>query len=658
MRFVAFVVKIVSPWDVREKGATMSEQAAGGVAVFKDVMAPMRDGVRLAADVYLPADGAELRPGRHPTILARTSYDKSSQRYVEPIGHSFARRGYAVVIQDLRGRAASEGVGQYFHTANPHEGTDGYDTVEWIAAQPWSSGRVGTVGSSHVGLVQTHMALYRPPHLSAIWPDVSPINSYAHQSRMGGAMQLQMFGALFVHAHDAPELRGDPAARRAIVAAMGRLRELVYATPFKPGHTPLAAVPNLERTLLDYYTRGAYDEYWAAEHNDFERHFTRHADVPGTYTGGWYDLFAEATPRYYAAMAAQNRTPQRLIMGPWMHTTIRSGLTYAGDVEFGPASAWGQARFNAEQLRWFDRWLRDVPTGVEHDPPVRIFVMGGGSGRRTAEGRLDHGGRWRSEREWPLARTVPTTFYMQPGGGLAPTPPPDGAAPARFRYDPARPVPTIAASLSGLLEALPLAPGLDEYWSESLPLWPRLRSIVLEGGAHQQERPGIVGARPPYLPLSMRPDVLVFQTAPLAEDVEVTGPIEVRLHVASSAPDTDFTAKLVDVYPPSPDYPEGYHLGLVDGIIRCRYREGFDREVMMEPGQVYAVTISLAPTSNLFRAGHRIRVDISSSNFPRFDLNPNTGEPMGRHTRSQPADNAVFLDRARPSLVVLPVVPA
>jgi uncharacterized protein len=634
----------------------MHDQVSNGVAVFTNVMIPMRDGVRLAADIYLPSDGMLLRSERYGTILLRTSYDKTSQRYVEPIGRYFCRRGFAVVLQDLRGRAASEGVGQYFHTANEHDGTDGYDTVEWIAAQPWSNGRVGMVGSSHPALVATRAALHRPPHLTALWPDVSPINSYHHQVRMGGAMQLQMFGALFVHAHDAPEIRDDPAAQRAIVAAMGQMRELVYATPFKPGHTPLAVVPNLERTLINYATRGAYDAFWAAEHSDFERRFADHADIPMTFTGGWFDLFAEATPRYYAAMAAQNRSPQRLIMGPWTHTSMRAGLTYSGDVDFGPASAWGIERFNAEQLRWFARWLHDEPTGVENDPPVQIFVMGGGSGRRTAAGKLDHGGRWRAEQAWPLARAVPTPFYLQPGGGLATNPAPGDAPPVHFRYDPAHPVPTIAASSSGLMEVLPLTEGLDEFWSQSLPLWPRMRSIVIEGGAHQQEQPGMIAARPPYLPLSMRPDVLVFQTEPLSADIEVTGAITVQIYIASSAPDTDVTAKLIDVYPPNADYPEGYHLGLVDGIIRCRYRESFEREVMMEPGRIYPVTIRLAPTSNLFKAGHRIRIDISSSNFPRFDRNPNTGEPMGRHTRMQPADNTVYCDAAHPSHVVLPIV--
>jgi putative CocE/NonD family hydrolase len=628
-----------------------------GVVISKDVMVPMRDGVRLATDLWRPARDGEPVPGRFPAILLRTSYDKSSQRYVDEISSFFTPRGYVCVLQDIRGRYRSEGTGQYFHTANPHEGKDGYDTVEWIAEQPWSNGRVGTVGSSHPAITQTHLALYRPPHLTAMWPDVGPINSYDHQVRMGGAMQLHMFGALFLHAQDSQELRDDPVGRRRVIEGMERMREWIYRTPFKPGETPLAAVPNLEKTLFDYYTRGEYDEFWSAEFNDFEAQFARHADVPGTFSGGWYDPFAAATTRHYAAMAARNGTPQRLVMGPWSHMSMRAGLSYAGDVEFGAETVWGLERYNAERLRFFDRWLKDEPTSVDEEPPVRIFVMGGGSGARTREGRLEHGGSWRAEHEWPLARTAPTPFYLRIGGGLTPDPPCETSASAGYTYDPAHPVPTLGGAVTAFFEMVKFGEALDPFWEKYLPPWVRMRCIVTEGPMHQQEAPGVVGARPPYLPLATRPDVLVFQTPPLREPVEVTGPIEVRLWVSSDAPDTDFTAKLVDVYPPSADYPNGYHLGLTDSILRARYRNGFERAEMMEPGAVYPIRLVLPPTCNLFAAGHRIRVDISSSNFPRFDLNPNTGEPMGRHTRTRPAHNTLHFDRDHPSHVILPLIP-
>ena len=628
-----------------------------GVILFQNLMVPMRDGERLATDIYRPGLDGELLPGPFPTILMRTSYDKTADRYVSAVPDFFTPRGYAVVMQDLRGRYRSEGKGQYHHVVNPDEGRDGFDTVEWIAAQPWSNGRVGTVGSSHPGLIQTHMALYQPPHLTAIWPDVSPINSYAHQVRMGGAMQLGMFGALFLHAQDSQEAQADPVVHQQIVEGMERMRELVFATPFKRGETPLAAVPNLEETLLNYYTHGDYDDFWKQECNDFSRYFDRHADIPGTYSGGWFDGFPSATTGYFAAMAKQNGSTQRLIMGPWTHMGLRGGGSSAGDVEFGTASDWGMERYNVARLRWFDRWLKEIPNEVESEPPVHIFVMGGGDGCRTREGKLNHGGQWRTEHEWPLARTEYTEFYLRSDGRLTSNVSVGDDPPVRFTFDPGNPVPTISGSILALEEMVPLGEGLDPYWTASLPGWVRMRSIVREGPSHQVEGPGIVGAKPPYLPLADRPDVLVFQTSPLNGDVEVTGPIIVNLWISSSAVDTDFTARLIDVYPSSADYPSGYHMNLTDSIIRVRYRDSWEEPELMEPGVVYQVRIDLPPTSNLFQAGHRIRLDVSSSDFPRFDINPNTGEPMGRHTHSVLAHNSVWLGREHPSHIVLPIIP-
>src|SRR4051794_11612094 len=340
-------------------------QATGpeyGIVVARDVMVPMRDGVRLATDIYYPAVDGQIVPGRWPTILARTSYDKTTvPMWVAPVGEWFARHGYVVAIQDLRGRQKSEGTGQYFHTANPTEGPDGYDPVEWIAAQRWSNGKIGTTGSSHGAIVQQVMALYKPPHLTAIWPDVGPTNIYAHEAREGGAMAFQMFGALFNHARDANEIRDDPVAHQLLCDALEQMGELVLRTPFKPGQTPLRVVPNLEKTLFDYYYRGAYDEWWQRDCCDQERYWDQHADIPGVYSGGWYDAFSVATTKYYVTMARQNRTPQRLLMGPWNHGGIRGdGSTWVGDVDFGASAKWGDAVYNIHRQRWFDRWLKDI----------------------------------------------------------------------------------------------------------------------------------------------------------------------------------------------------------------------------------------------------------------------------------------------------------
>ncbi len=425
------------------------EVAPYGIVIAKNVMIPMRDGVRLATDIYYPARDGQIESGPFPTILGRTSYDKEARwLWVEPVAEYFAPRGFIVALQDLRGRHKSEGTGQYFHTANPTEGPDGYDTIEWIAAQPWSNGRVGMVGSSHGGIVQQIAALHRPPHLTAIWPDVAPTDIHAHMSREGGAMALHMFGALFLHAHDAQEIRDDPGATKVIWDAMEHLGDLVRATPFKPGRTPLSVVPNLERMLFDYYYRGEYDEFWGQECCDQSRYFDRHADIPGVYSGGWFDPFADATTSYFAHMSQQNETPQRLLMGPWAHGSLRSGGTSVGDVEFGPEADWGAPRFNVEQLRWFDRWLRDADNGVEDDPPVRIFVMGGGDGRKTAEGKLRHGGRWRAESSWPLERAQHTLFYLHPDRTLLQELPPPDADALRFTFDPENPVPTIGGAVT------------------------------------------------------------------------------------------------------------------------------------------------------------------------------------------------------------------
>ncbi len=290
-------------------------------------------------------------------------------------------------------------------------------------------------------------------------------------------------------------------------------------------------------------------------------------------------------------------------------------------------------RYFEEQLEYFNRWLPDDASGQPAgEAPVRIFVMGGGSGRKTARGKLDHGGRWREEWEWPLARRVETPYYLHADGSLSPAKQVAATEPRRFTFDPAHPVPTIGGLYCSIGELPAEGAGMEQAWARFLSPVLRLRDLLTPGPADQKESPTYFGSEEPYPRLSERPDVLVFQTEPLTEAIEVTGPMKVNLWISSSAVDTDFTAKVIDVHPANEDYPEGFDMLLNDSIIRCRYREGFEREVMMEPGEVYPVTITLPPTSNLFDVGHRIRVDISSSNWPRLDVNPNTGEPLGRHT--------------------------
>jgi putative CocE/NonD family hydrolase len=623
-----------------------------GIVVAKDVMVRMRDGIELATDIHRPARDGEVAPGRFPAIVCITPYDKSERRYVE-IADFFVPQGYAVVLQDMRDRHRSQGTKEYFHSATPHTGRDGYDTIEWIAAQPWSNGRTGMVGSSYAGITQVRTALENPPHLTAIWPDVVPTNTFQHQTREGGAMQLHMFWALYIHAADAQEVQDDPVKQEEVWEDLRNLRELLWKWPWHVGQLALRNVPSLDRTLEDYCTRGAYDEFWAAKENDFTRFWSDHADVPATMTTGWYDGFPHSDTEYFAAMREKNASPQRLIVGPWSHVGMRGDATFTLDVDFGEDSRWGVRRYFEEQLRFFERWLPDAATGQPADePPVRIFVMGGGSGRRTELGKLDHGGRWRDEHEWPLARAVPTTFHLHGDGRLSTGAPPPGDEPRRFVYDPEDPVPTIGGNYCAVGELPPAGEGLEPMWMRLLNPAILLRNIMTPGPADQVEGDAFFTSRVAGRRLSERDDVLVYQTEPLAQPVEVTGRAVVRLRISSSAVDTDFTAKLIDVYPPNEDYPDGYDLLLNDSIIRCRYRNGFESEELMVPGTEYDVEIVLPPTSNLFAAGHRIRVDVASSNFPRLERNPNTGEPIGRHTRTVTAENAVH-----GGTVVLPVIP-
>jgi uncharacterized protein len=618
-----------------------------GIVVSKDVMVTMRDGIRLATDLHRPGRDGELVEGRFPTIVCITPYDKTERRYTE-IADFFVPHGYAVVLQDMRDRHRSEGTKEYFHSATPHTGRDGYDTIEWIAAQPWSDGRTGMVGSSYAAITQIRTALEAPPHLTAIWPDVVPTNVYHHQTREGGAMQLHMFWALYIHAADAQEVQGEPAKQEDVWNDLRNLRRLFWEWPWHKGELALRHVPALDEALEHYVSRGAYDEWWAKKENDYTRFWPDHGDIPATMTTGWYDGFPHADTEYFAAMAAQNTAPQRLIVGPWSHVGMRGDVTWTLDVDFGPDSRWGPKRYFEEQLRYFDAYLKDE--GPLDDPPVRIFVMGGGAGRKTDEGKLDHGGRWRDEQEWPLARAQDKVYWLARG---ALTESETVAEPRTFTYDPADPVPTIGGNYCAVGEFPAQGEGMEPMWMRLLNPALLLRNIMTPGPADQKESAAFFTAREPYLRLSERPDVLVYQTEPLAEPLEVTGRAVVHLRVSSSAIDTDFTAKLIDVYPPNEDYPEGYDMLINDSIIRCRYRNGFEQEELMEPGTEYDVRILLPPTSNLFAAGHRIRIDVSSSNFPRLERNPNTGEPIGRHTHEVVAENTVHSGR-----VVLPVIPA
>ncbi len=393
-----------------------------------------------------------------------------------------------------------------------------------------------------------------------------------------------------------------------------------------PGTSPLRVVPAYEAWLVEALRSGPETDFWKIKGMSVVDHIDDYADVPVLHITGWYDSWTRQVTMNYEALSKAKQSPQRLVIGPWVHGSQRSNR--AGEVEFTDDAG---IDLEAFRLRWYDHWMNGENNGVADDPPVLIYVMGTGDDHRTADGRLFHGGSWRAEREWPLRRTTPTRYFLHTDGSLSTEKPTEEDSHTTYRFDPHHPVPTIGGNISSN------------------------QGLMTNGGYDQRPRDDTHAAES-RLPLSERPDVLVFRSAPLPEDVEVTGTVEVTLWVASTALDTDFTAKLIDEIPPNADYPLGYDLNIGDSILRARYRNGLDRPTLLNPGEAVPLTIRLYPTSNVFKRGHRIRVDVSSSNYPRFDVNPNTGAPLGTSRRKISADNTVFHDTEHPSHVVLPVI--
>ncbi len=615
----------------------------GDVAVHSNVMIPMRDGIRLAADIYLPAGTGDADPGPFPVLLERTPYDKTGPRDNErtaadarpklraDVASYFARHGYAVVIQDCRGRYASEGV----FTKYIGEAEDGFDTMAWIAEQDWCGGRIGTFGLSYAGHTQTAMAALRPPGLTAMLIDSGGFsNAYRGGIRNGGAFELKQATWAFKHARLSPAAMDDPIIRQALDAE--DIRTWFDALPWRRGHSPLRWVPEYEDYFFDQWERGSFDDYWRQPELYAAGNYDAFDGIPVLLLCGWYDPYVQTTFDNLSGIAHRPQGVAHAVLGPWTHG--QRSVPHAGGVAFGPeATLDGNLASDYLDFRraWFDRWLKpdgEGNSGTDAVPFVRYFRMGGGDGTRTPEGRLNQGGTWRTAAGWPIPGTEFRTFHLRSDGVLTEQPPIEDKAALSYDFDPANPVPTIGGPITSLL---PLA---------------------VPGAFDQRTSPDIYGARPPFLPLEARSDILVFETDPLEADMEVTGPITVRLWISSDGPDTDFTVKLIDHHPPSSDYPQGFSMNLSDGILRCRYRNSWEVPEMLTPGEIAEIVIEPMPTSNLFRRGHRIRVDISSSNFPRFDVNPNTGEPEGRVRLSRIAVNTVFMDRDHPSHIILPVV--
>ncbi len=595
-RLPLMAVLALATWPARQVPAS----APADLVIEKNVAAPMRDGVVLRADVYRSA-----APGRRPALLQRTPYSKNPET-PDSQYHRLARAGFVVVVQDTRGRYTSDGV------AVPHdEGEDGFDTVEWVAQLPYVDGRVGMFGGSYSATVQLLAAPLRPPHLVALFPSASYASRY-DMVFQGGAFYLG--DGLSWNLGQAKDVRRrtlEPGADRD--GALGltaeerrQLRDEWY------WHLPLTSIEALQLRRYspgywDLLAHPSYDPFWttfdvAAKHPQFE--------VPAYHLTGWYDSLLNGTLANFSGLRAnagteRARANQRLIVGPWTHARPTTATTKIADVDFGP-----EAGFDSEGLivRWFRHWM-PVPAGAASAPdwpgaPVRLFLMGEN--------------RWRDEQEWPLARAVPTPFYLQSGGharslagdGRLERAAPAGTAavPDTFTYDPATPVPT---GLSGAYSRMPV---------------------------DRRE-------------IQQRDDVLVYTSGPLTAPLEVTGPVRLVMWIASTARDTDFTAALSDVQ------PDGSARALTDGILRARYRASRTAPELLEPGRPYELTIEVGATGNVFLPGHRIRLEVSSSNFPRYDRNPNTGAPFATDAATVPARQSVFHDLSRPSRLILPVIP-
>lgn len=592
----------------------------GNMVVDRNLVVLARDGVGLATDVYRPAGS-----GPFPALLERTPYDKSapsrserSAAVAQPrtraeVAEYFVRHGYAVVYQDCRGRYKSGGR----FTKYLSEAEDGYDCLAWLLRQNWCNGRIGTFGLSYAAHTQAALACLDPPGLAAQFLDCGGFsNAYRSGIRHGGAFDLKQ--ATWAYNNALADAR-DPTVKAALKAQ--NIKEWFARVPWRKGYSPISAAPDYEDYLFEQWSHGTFDDFWKQPGIYAEGYYDRYTDVPVVNLSGWYDPYARTAMENYVGLSLWKRGPIHLILGPWTHGD--RSLSYAGDVDFGPAAPVDgnlAKDFLALRRRWFDRWVGGVANAAEPEPAVRIFVMGGGSGRRNAAGRLDHGGKWRTAAHWPLPQTEWTKFFLRSDRTLSLQMPSGAAQALDYVSDPGNPVPTIGGALSS-------------------------GEPIMRGGAYDQHE------------LTARADVLTFSTPPLDRDLEVTGPVTARLWIASDGPDTDFTAKLLDIHPPNEDYPHGFAMNLTEGILRCRYRDSWERPSLMLPGEIYAITIELFPTGNLFRRGHRLQLDIASSNFPHFDINPNSGEDEAKMDRPRVARNCVFVDANHPSHVILPVIP-
>lgn len=503
------------------------------------------------------------------------------------LGAFYTDAGYTFVIQDVRGQHASDGTFEPF----AHEGPDGVEAVAWAASLPGTTGRVGMVGTSYQATCAWQAAVRRPPELATLACAVTPVDYHADWFFPGGAFALAFATTWLLHNvanTAAARLPDGPALSEAMSSAYDALGERWYS------YLPLRDFPPL---LPDRDDIAPYFFRWINDHPRRDAYWQElslrpgidELTIPVLNVAGWYDVFVAAGTEAFQRLQRGGNAASRLVVGPWGHNTWATSL---GDVDFGPDAGFS---FPGAVVRWMDEHLKGS-ADAESGDPVRYFSMGD----RT----------WRTASTWPPPDAQPTRLFLSPAGTLATEP--AAAAVDEFVYDPANPVPSVGGHSCCFAPTSPIGP------------------------YDQRE-------------VERRPDVLVYSTDVLSAPVEVAGPIRVELHAASTATDTDFTAKLVDVH------PDGLAINLCEGIVRARHRNGPDREDPLVPGEVTAFDIELQPTATVFAAGHRIRLEISSSNFPTYDRNPNTGAAFGQDARLRAARQSIHLGSERPSALVLPV---
>jgi putative CocE/NonD family hydrolase len=574
------------------------------IIIERDVMLPMRDGVKLATDIYRPDDGA-----KHPVLVNGHPYDNDHFLAMHELLFSplvAAQRGYAVVVQEARGRAGSEGTWQPYG----HEGRDAYDTVEWAAAQPWSDGNIGLYGACALGYTALQGAAEAPPHLKAVFAYMTATNFHDGWTYSSGAFELgfQLSWIWTILAHDTiSRLNLEPAA---LEEAHRRLAEAASDIRSSARHLPLVDFPAYQNGVAPYWrewlSHPGYDAFWQAA--DAVAHADR-IRVPVLHMSAWYDTCLKGHLDLDSALRRRSddrvRDQHRLLIGPWDHSAYYNKRpTCAGERDFGPETVTGPDTLAGIAFTWFDHWLRGNEKTFLPENKVRYFHMGENV--------------WKEANSWPPPHNV-VRYYLHSAGqansrmgdGALTTTSPGTEPPDSYVYDPFDPVPTAGGrSMIGL-------------------------TTGVENQATVEERQ----------------DVLVYTTPRLAEPVSITGPVSVTLHAGSNAPDTDFTAKLVDVE------PDGYCANIAEGIVRARYRNGCDREEFIKPGEVTKFHIDLCDMAHTFKPNHRIRLEISSSNFPRFDrnLNSRVTPGLGRAEDAQKAVQQVFHNAPYTSHLSLPV---